>query len=288
MIAASISAQGFPLQSRAHAATAAKDSAAVAAPSGSDALLKRVNVEQKLNEKLPLDLKFRDETGTPVQLGAYFGRKPVILAMVYYECPMLCGLVLDGLLSNLKLLRLEVGSDFDIVTVSIDPGETATTAAAKKAELMAKYGFQSAGLEAGWHALTGSQDAIDRLAETVGFRYLYDVGTDEYAHGAAIMIVTPERSVARYFYGIEYPPLDVRLGLVEAASNRIGTLADQLFLLCYRYDAATGKYDFAIWSAIRLAGGLTLLLLGGFIAWSLRRERGSLHTTAAGGGHGHR
>jgi len=251
-------------------------------------LAARVGIDQRLGAVIPAQLQFVDDHGVAVQLGELMEQRPTVLALVYYECPMLCGLVLDGLLSNLKLLRLEVGSDFDIVTVSIDPGETATTAAAKKAELMAKYGFQSAGLEAGWHALTGSQDAIDRLAETVGFRYLYDVGTDEYAHGAAIMIVTPERSVARYFYGIEYPPLDVRLGLVEAASNRIGTLADQLFLLCYRYDAATGKYDFAIWSAIRLAGGLTLLLLGGFIAWSLRRERGSLHTTAAGGGHGHR
>ncbi len=264
---------------------------AAASPAGAqqlrpEELAARVGIDQRLGVTLPGDLELLDENGASVALGELVNKRPVVLALVYYECPMLCGLVLDGLLSNLKLLELEPGTDFDIVTVSIDPEETPAAAIAKKAELTGKYGFQSAGLNSGWHALTGSAESIERLAETVGFRYVYDPATDEYAHGAAIMVVTPERVVSRYFYGIEYPPQDLRLGLVEASANQIGTLADQLFLLCYRYDATTGKYTFAIWAAIRIAGMATFAALAGFIVLSLRRERTELGAaTPVGGGH---
>ncbi len=236
-------------------------------------LADRVGIDQKLGTDLPLGLTFRDEAGAQVQLGDYFGDRPVILSLVYYECPMLCGVAMEGLISNLRVLGLDVGSDFQIVNVSINPTETPSIAAGKKIDYLARLGRMDDAAAAGWHTLTGDQESIDALATAVGFRYVYDERSGEYAHGAAIMVITPEGEISRYYYGIEYPARDLRLGLVEAAAGQIGTVGDQVMLLCYRYDPVSGKYGFAIWTVLRAAGVLTLVGLFGFILLSLRRER---------------
>jgi protein SCO1/2 len=245
-------------------------------------LAARVGIDQNLGQALPLDLEFVDETGAAVTLGDYFTDRPVILSLVYYECPMLCGVSMEGLISNLRILGLDPGRDFQIVTVSIDPTETPDIAAGKKIDYLARLGRSDQAIADGWHTLTGNQEAIDTLARTVGFRYVYDERSDEYAHGAAIMVATPDGQLSRYYYGIEYPARDLRLGLVEAAGGAIGTVVDQVKLLCYRYDPVTGKYGFAIWTALRTAGVLTVLALFGFIALSLRRERVGSHALAGG------
>ena len=280
-MSATIVRRGAAVLAAAAAVAATVAPAAAAQELEPEQLAQRVGIDQRLGAELPLRLPFVDETGAAVTLGEVIGERPAVLALVYYHCPMLCGLVLDGLTANLDRLGLAVGTDFDIVTVSIDPQETPAAAAAKKGEYVARYGFQVGSLERGWHALTGPPESIERLARTVGFRYVYDEASNEFAHGAAILVVTPEGTVSRYFYGVEYPPRDLRLALVEASQNRIGSLVDQVFLLCYRYDPALGRYTFAVWTALRVAGVLTLLALGGFIAVSLRRER---RTAAAPGG----
>jgi protein SCO1/2 len=233
-------------------------------------LLSQVGIEQRLNERLPLDLPFRDETGTEVVLRDYFGRRPVILTLVYYECPMLCTLVLNGLVRALKVLSFEPGREFEIVTVSFDPGETPALAAAKKETYLEQYGRAGAG--GGWHFLTGTPESIEGLAQAVGFRYAYDAGRDEYAHAAAIMVATPQGRLARYFFGVEYSPRDLRLGLIEASQERIGTLVDTLLLYCFHYDPSTGRYSAVAMNIVRLGGALTVLALAGFIAVMRRRE----------------
>jgi len=202
--------------------------------------LKNVGIEQHLDEQIPTDLAFRDETGKPVRLGDYFGKRPLILNLVYYNCPMLCGEVLSGLESALRVLKFDVGKEFDVLTVSFDPHETPDMATQKKAEFLKRYG--RLGAADGWHFLTGPQESIDALTKAAGFQYQYDPKTGQFAHATAIMVLTPEGKIAQYYYGVDYAPKDLRLGLIQASQNKIGNLADQVLLYCYHYDPATGKY----------------------------------------------
>lgn len=233
--------------------------------------LSEVAFEQKLNEQVPLSLVFQDETGKSVQLGDYFGQKPVILTLNYYNCPMLCPLVLEELANSLAKIPFTMGDQFNVVTVSIDPRETPKLAAATKEKYIRRYGRP--GAEAGWHFLIGEEAAIQQLAQAVGFRYAYDAQSDQYAHPAGIMILTPQGKISRYFYGIEYAPMDLRLGLVEASANKIGSLVDQVLLRCYHYDPTTGKYTLIVMNVLRLAGLGTVLILGTFVFVMFRRER---------------
>jgi protein SCO1/2 len=242
-------------------------------------LLAAVAFEQQLNAQVPLHLALRDEAGNAVQLGDYLGQKPVILTLNYYECPTLCPLVLEGLLHSLRALSFTVGEEFDVVTVSIDPGETAALAAATKARYVRYYGRPKAA--AGWHFLTGDEGSIQGLTQAVGFRYAYDAAKDEYAHVAGIMVLTPQGRMARYFYGIEFSPRDLRLALVEAAANTIGSPVDQLLLFCYHYDPATGRYTLVARRALQLAGLATVLSLGGFMVVMFRRDHSHRSRTGA-------
>jgi protein SCO1/2 len=235
------------------------------------AVFSEVGFDQRLDEQVPLDLSFRDESGRAVALSGYFGRRPVILVPVYYSCTTLCPILLDGLARSLRPVSLEMGKDFDIVTVSINPREGPSEAAAKKAQALQRYA--RAGGEAGWHFLTGEQGAIQRLTRAIGFRYVYDAKTDQYAHAAGIVILTPQGRTARYFYGIDLSPRDLRLGLVEAADGTIGSPMDQVLLLCYHYDPLTGRYGLVIMNVIRLAGLATVLAVGAFIVVMVRRDR---------------
>jgi protein SCO1/2 len=225
--------------------------------------LKNVGIEQHLNQQIPADLAFRDESGKAVRLGDYFGKKPMILNLVYYRCPMLCGEVLSGLESALRVLKFDVGKEFDVLTVSFDPRETPEMATAKKAEFLKRYG--RAGAADGWHFLTGPQASIDALTRAAGFQYQFDAKTGQFAHATAIMVLTPEGKIAQYYYGVEYAPKDLRLGLVQAADNKIGTVVDQVLLYCYHYDPDTGKYGAIISRVLKLAAGATILALGTFI-----------------------
>jgi protein SCO1 len=236
-------------------------------------MVQGVGIDQNLNAQLPLELKFKDENGQVVRLGQYFRNKPVVLALVYYECPGLCDLILNGLSHTMEQISLNVGSDYEVVTVSFNPKETWQLAQAKKANYIEKYN-RSGGKE-GWHFLTGDQASIKSLADTVGFHYKYDPVNNQFAHASAIYVITPEGKIARYFYGIEYKPRDFRLGLVEASANKIGSPADQVLLFCYHYDPTTGKYGMAVTQVTRVLGTATVLLLGGFVFIMLRRERHS-------------
>ena len=230
--------------------------------------LKNVGIEQRLNEQIPLGLGFRDERGETVSLHDYFGQKPVILNLVYYKCPMLCSEVLSGLVSSLKILKFDVGNQYNVLTVSFNPRETPDLAAAAKAQYLKRYGRP--GAAAGWHFLTGPEDSIAALAQAVGFEYQYDAQTGQYAHATAVMILTPEGRVAQYYYGVEFAPKDLRLGLIQAASGKIGNLVDEVLLYCYHYDPATGKYGAVITRILKLSGIATILLLGGMV-WILFR-----------------
>ena len=234
--------------------------------------LKNVGIEQHLDEQIPPDLTFRDETGKPVRLGDYFGKRPVILNLVYYQCPMLCGEVLSGLESALRVLKFDVGKEFDVLTVSFDPRETPDMATKKKAEFLKRYGRP--GAAAGWHFLTGPQESIDALTKAAGFQYQYDPKTGQFAHATAIAILTPEGKIAQYYYGVEYAPKDLRLGLIQASENKIGTLADQVLLYCYHYDPTTGKYGAIIARVLQLSGLATVLLLGVLMTVLIRYGRG--------------
>jgi protein SCO1/2 len=233
-------------------------------------VLATIAFEQRLDAQIPADLAFRDEAGHTVQLGDYFSQKPVILTLNYYECPMLCPLVLEGLLRSLRALSFMIGEQFDVVTVSIDPGETAALAATTKARYIRDYGRPKAA--AGWHFLTGDEASIQRLTQAVGFRYAYDAGKNQYAHAAGIMVLTPQGRISRYFYGIEFSPRDLRLALVEAAANTIGSPVDQLLLFCYQYDPATGRYSLVVRRALQLAGLATVFSLAGFMVVMFCRE----------------
>jgi protein SCO1/2 len=231
--------------------------------------LKNVGIQQNLNQPIPPALAFTDDWGRPVRLGDYFGKRPLILNLVYYNCPMLCGEVLSGLEHSLRMMKFDVGKEFDVITVSFDPTETPEMAAKKKAEFLHRY--QRAGADQGWHFLVGKQDAIDALTKAAGFQYNYDEKTKQFAHATAIMILTPEGRIAQYHYGVEYPPKDLRLGLVEAGQGRIGNVVDQLLLYCYHYDPEQGKYSAVILRVLRLAGVATMLFLGTFIFVMIRR-----------------
>jgi protein SCO1/2 len=236
-------------------------------------MVQGVGIDQNLNAQLPLELKFKDENGQVVRLGQYFRDKPVVLALVYYQCPGLCDLILNGLSHTMEQISLNVGSDYEVVTVSFNPKETWQLANAKKANYIEKY--NRSGAKEGWHFLTGDEASIKSLADTIGFHYKYDPVNNQFAHASAIYVITPEGKIARYFYGIEYKPRDFRLGLVEASANKIGTPADQVLLFCYHYDPTTGKYGMAITQVTRALGTATVLLLGGFVFIMLRRERHS-------------
>ncbi len=222
--------------------------------------LEQVGITQKLDTQLPLDLTFRDETGANIQLKQFFGKKPVILNFVYYSCPMLCGEVLVGLTTSLKGLKFDLGKEFEIVTVSIDPRDTPEIASEKKAEYLKRYGHPERA--AGWHFLTGQQDAITALTSAAGFGYQYNAQTGQFAHATAVMIVTPQGKLAQYFYGVDFAPKDLRLGLVQASNEKIGNLVDQVLLYCYHYDPATGKYGAIVARVLKLSGLATVLGLG--------------------------
>lgn len=234
------------------------------------ALLKNVGLDQKLNAQIPLDLTFTDENGNTVRLGQYFGSKPVILTLVYYTCPMLCTRILNDLDESLKQVPLNMGQDFNVVTVSIDPKDTTVMADSKHQLYTGIYGRQS-GIH-GWHFLTGKEPEIKALAAAVGFRYTYDPESKQFAHASGIMIATPQGKLSRYFYGITFRPIDLRLALDQASSGKIGSPVDAILLFCCEYDPATGKYGVIISHVIQLAGGVTLLLLGGLLFVLFRRE----------------
>jgi len=232
--------------------------------------LKGVTIEQRLNSQLPLDAPFRDEQGTVAPLGKFFGKRPVVLALVYYDCPMLCTQILNGLVRAAKVLAFTPGQDYDVVAVSFDSRETPAQAREKKALYMKAYGHpESAGA---WHFLTGELNSVKRITDAVGFRYVWDVHTAQYAHASAIYILTPEGRLSKYFYGIDYSPKDMRLAMVEASNNKIGNPVDQVLLFCYHFDPHAAKYTPFALGLLRVAGAATVLTLGGFVLIMLRRE----------------
>ncbi len=233
--------------------------------------LQNVGIEQKLDAQVPPDLTFVDDGGHTVKLGDYFGKKPVILNLVYYNCTMLCGEAMAGLTGALKMVKFDIGNQFDVVTVSFNPQETPEIAAAKKKDYIERYGRPGAG--AGWHFLTGSAESINALTKAVGFQYQYDPKINQYAHATAIMVLTPQGHISRYFYGVDFPPKDLRMGLVEAADNKIGNLTDQVLLYCYHYDPATGKYGAVVNNILRLGAAITVVFLGGFLFILFRLEK---------------
>lgn len=238
--------------------------------SAAPAVLQEVRFDQRLGESLPLGLAFRDESGRPVRLGDFFGKRPVILVLSYYECPMLCPMVLDGLVRAFKPLTFEPGRDFEVVVASIDPGETPKLAAAAESRTLERYGRPRTA--AGWHFLTGDQAAVSALADAAGFRYVYDKERDEYAHAAGIIVLTPGGKVSRYLFGIDYAPRDVRLALLDSTGGKIGSAIDSAFLFCFHYDPAMGRYSVATFRILRVAAVATVLGLVLMIVLLRRRE----------------
>ena len=232
--------------------------------------LQNVGIEQHLDGQVPPDLTFVDDTGRTVKLGDYFGKKPLILNLVYYNCTMLCGEALAGLSGSMKMVKFNVGNEFDVITVSFNPHETPEIAAAKKQDYLKRYGRP--GAASGWHFLTGPAESINALTKAVGFQYQYDPKINQYAHATAIMVLTPQGRISRYFYGVDYPPKDLRMGLVEASQGKIGNAVDQVLLYCYHYDPATGKYGAVISNILRLAAG----------AHNIDVRRSALHFVPAG------
>ena len=239
--------------------------------SGLPKVLKDVGIDQRLNEQIPLDAVFKDEQGRDVRLGELFKGKPVVLSLVYYQCPMLCNQVLNGMMGSFRQVAFNIGEQYDVITVSFDPRETPDLAAAKKSTYVKAY--NRPGAEASWHFLTGDEANIKRLTEAVGFHYLWDDQTKQFAHASGIMVLTPEGKLARYFYGIDYSPRDLRLGLVEASQNKIGTPVDALMLYCYHYDPATGKYGAIVMNIVKVAGGVTVFLMAGMILMLVKLGR---------------
>jgi len=233
--------------------------------------LTNVGIEQRLDGQIPPDLAFVDDAGRAVKLGDYFGQKPLILNLVYYNCPMLCGEELAGLSSAMKVVKFDIGKEFEILTVSFNPKETPTLAAAKKQEYVKRYGRPNAA--AGWHFLTGPAESINTLTKAVGFQYQYDESKNQYAHATAIMVLTPQGRISRYFYGVDFPPKDLRMGLVEASQGKIGNAVDQVLLYCYHYDPAAGRYGAVVSNILKIGGVVTLVLLGGLILILIRLDR---------------
>jgi protein SCO1/2 len=255
------------------AATAQSMSKGIMSPPASvrPPYLQNVGIEQHLDAQVPADLEFTDDAGRTVKLGDYFGKKPLILNLVYYNCTMLCGEALAGLTGSMKMIKFDVGNQFDVVTVSFNPKETTQDAAAKKADYLKRYG--RSGAAAGWHFLTGSADSINALTKAVGFQYQYDAARNQYAHATAIMVLTPQGHISRYFYGVDFPPKDLRMGLVEASQDKIGNAVDQVLLYCYHYDPATGKYGAVVTNMLKLGGGATVLFLAVMLYVLFRLDR---------------
>ena len=244
-----------------------------------DPIAAKAGIEQRLNARLPLELTFRNENGEPVTLQRYFDGRPVLLALVYYNCDRVCPLVLEGLARSLRPLDFRAGEEYRVIAVSIDPDEGPRIAAEKKQILTARHSRD--GSERGWHLLTGERPSIDSLAKAVGFRYTANENanpSDRFIHAAATVVITPEGRIARYFYGFDYPPRELRLSLVEASANRIGSAIDQLLLLCYAYDPSQGRYTLSILNVLRVSSAATVLALGGFLLVVLRRERAARRT----------
>lgn len=241
--------------------------------------LKRVTIEQRLNSQLPLDAPFHDEQGRTVPLGSYFGKRPVVLALVYYDCPMLCTQILNGLVRSLRILTFTPGKEYDVVAISFDARETSKMAAQKKMMYVKDYGKPEAA--SAFHFLTGDPDSIKRVTDAVGFRYVWDGNTGQFAHASAIYLLTPDGRLSKYFYGIEYSPKDMRLGLVEASHNKIGNPVDQLLLFCYHFDPKAAKYTPVAMGILRVAGAATAISLGGFVIIMLRRDKKGKGSLAA-------
>jgi protein SCO1/2 len=243
--------------------------------------LENVGIEQRLDAQVPPDLTFRDETGKAVKLGDYFGRKPMILNLVYYNCTMLCGEALAGLAGAMRLVKFDVGNEFDVITVSFDPRETPEIAAAKKKDFVGRYGRP--GAAAGWHFLTGPPESVNALTKAVGFQYQYDPKINQFAHATAIMVLTPQGRISRYFYGVDFPPKDLRMGLVEASQGKIGNAVDAVLLYCYHYNPETGKYGAVVANILRLGAVVTILILGTFLFILWRMERSAPRRTLPSG-----
>jgi protein SCO1/2 len=245
----------------------------------SSGLLKAVKFDQHLGVQLSLDTAFRDESGKTVKLRDYFGKRPVVFALVYHECPMLCNVVLNNMVSSLRSLEFTPGQEYDVLTISIAPHETSALASAKKRGYVTK--FQKIETLPYWHFLTGDEPNIRKIAEEVGFHYEYDAKSGQYAHASGIMILTPEGKVSRYFYGVDYPTRDLRFGIMEASEEKIGSPIAQVLLMCFHYDPTTGKYSLAVMRILQAAGLVTVIGIGMSIATMLRRERrprvGGLH-----------
>ena len=233
--------------------------------------LREIGFDQRIGETIPLDTTFRDESGRTVRLGEYFGHRPVVMVFAYYDCPMLCTQVINGLSSALKVLSLEPGTDFEIVTVSFDPHDTPASATAKKNMYLERY--KRPGAAAAWHFLSGDQASIDRLTKAAGFRYVWDAPTKQFAHPTGVIVLTPDGRLARYLFGIEYGPRDLRYALVEASDGRVGNTVDALLLYCYHYDPMTGRYGLVVMRLMRIAGAATVVALGAFIFVMFRREK---------------
>jgi protein SCO1 len=247
-----------------------------AASTGLPPALRDVRIEQKLDQQLPLDLVFRDEGGQEVKLGKYFGQKPVVLAFVYYACPQLCTQVLNGMVTSFRVLPFQIGKEYEVVTISFDPRETPALAQSKK-QVYVNYlpERMRAGADSGWHFLTGDAANIGKITEAAGFHYHYDEATQQFAHASAIMLTTPQGKLSRYYYGIEYPARDLRLGLIESSANKIGSPVDQLLLYCYHYDPATGKYGAVVMNIVRVAGVITVLGIVAMLLLLKARNQGS-------------
>jgi protein SCO1/2 len=233
--------------------------------------LREIGFDQNIGARLPFDADVVDERGTATPIGRYFGERPVVLVFAYYSCPMLCSQVISGLASSVDVLSLEPGRDFDVVVVSFDPRDTPVTAAEKKAQFLERYRNERARSAA--HFLTASQASIDRLTKAAGFRYVWDTQTQQFAHPTGVIVLTPDGHFARYLFGIEYGPRDLRLALVEASAGKVGNVVDSLLLYCYHYDPMTGRYGAAIMRTLRIAGASTALGLAAFVIVMLRREK---------------
>jgi protein SCO1 len=235
-----------------------------------DELLNMVAFDQNLNAQMPVDAPLRDEQGRTVSLGKYLGVKPAILVFTYYHCPNLCPVILHGLAESLGTMRMDVGGQYDVIVVSIDPRETPEDATGAKAGTVARYGRW--GTQGGWHFLTGEEASIQKLADAAGFHYAYDVKTNEYAHPSGILVLTPEGKISKYFYGLEYSPTDLKLGLVDASAGKIGTVVDQILLRCFHYDPNQGRYTPAIMNLVKAGGILTVAALAGTVVVLSRRK----------------
>ena len=249
--------------------------------SGDPVILREIGFDQKLGGAVPLDAVFRDEAGEEVRLGDYFKDRPVVLSLVYYDCPMLCTLSLNGLARALKVLSFVPGQEFEVLTVSFDPGETPALAAAKKKAYMTQYDRKEGAQ--GWHFLTGDASAIESLTQAVGFRYVWDENTQQFAHPAGIVIVTPEGAISHYLFGVEYSPKDMRLALVDSGGGRIGNPIDQVLLYCFQYDPSRGRYSASILNVVRVGGLLTVGLLVAFILSMTLRPRAQAPSSGPGG-----